>query len=94
MIKVKCQRSDGDSVVVLSSNKPTIEGARLALKTYQWWEERFSKVYPSGNINMRIWMEYKGVLLDLESVERALNEEYGWWGHIDRILEDVAINKK
>jgi hypothetical protein len=94
MISVKCQRSDQDSVVILSQNKPTREGLERALKSYQWWEEKWSKVYPSGAIEMRMWIDYQGVHLDVDRAREALREDFGWWAHISAILEEVRSGEQ
>ena len=93
MIKVKCQRSDQDSPTTLSQHKPIYKGLKSAEKSYQWWYERWSKVYPIKQIMMNIWMEYNGVRLSTEQARKAINDEFGPWAHISSILDDISISE-
>lgn len=38
---------------------------------------------------MRLWIDYRGEVLDIERAEQALSPDYGWWGHISTILDEL-----
>ena len=93
MIKVICQRSGQDSTSTLSQHRPTSDGLKSAEISYQWWNERWSKVYPTKQTKMNIWLEYKGVRLSTDHVREAINDEFGLWAHISRILDEISISE-
>ena len=91
MIRVCSQLPDDERVILLKEHKANLRGMKNALKTLDFAIKEYSLAYrwPEG---YHIWMEYEGMVMDVEKARKAVWVDFGEWGELDEILEEVVLD--
>jgi len=89
-IQVQSQIEGNEEPILVGEHKPNRRGLKNALRKAEWTYNRYYQTHPLPK-TYYVWLEYKGKVLDFEKAKMAVRGDYGEWGEIDEILDQVVL---
>ena len=92
-IQVRSQIEGSDTLILVGEHKANRRGLKNAIRKAEWTYNRYYQTQPLPK-TYYIWLEYKGKVLDFEKAKMALRGDFGVWGELEEILEEVVVEKE